>query len=181
MAQPEKIAPVKLFIGCIYKTEKQLLHAKDDLEAAFGPVDFESTPFSFSSPTHYYEKEMGQELLRKFYSFKSLIDPVSLSICKTKAFEIEQRFLKNDNRQINLDPGYIDFNKVVLASFKYASHKIHIGNQVWADLTLFYEKGRFKSFPWTFPDFREDRYYKTLFKIRELLKKDWRKCESLEM
>ena len=170
MSQPEKIIPVKLFAGLIYSDEKVLDSTRILLGEAFGEIDYRSKIFLFSTPTHYYEKEMGNNLKKIFFSFKKPVNPSELSRAKNITFEIEKKFETDGKRSVNIDPGYIDFNKVVLGSYKYGSQKIYIGENVWADITLFYEKGSFKNFPWTFPDFKDDRYYKALFEIRQLLK-----------
>jgi len=171
MSSPEKINPVKLFVGCIYSDENVLQNTKNLLEKKIGPFDFESDIFSFSTPTKYYENEMGENLKKIFLSFKNLVCPTFLADAKNITNDLENELSLNNRRTINLDAGYIDYNKVVLASYKYGSQKIYIGKNVWADLTLFYSKGTFSSFSWSFPDFKDDKYYKTLFKIRELLKK----------
>ena len=175
MSQPEKIAPAKLFLGLIFVNKSVLNTLKERVTKEFGPIDFESEIFNFSTPTHYYESEMGAPLKRMFLSFKNLIDPSKITFAKNRCAEIENEFSKEKRRRVNIDPGYIDFNKVVLASFKYGSRKIYIGDGVFADLTLFYEKGTFESLPWSFPDFKDGRYRKTLLEIRERLKKDWQK------
>jgi hypothetical protein len=170
MSSPEKINPVKLFTGMIYADEKVLERAKNKLKEKIGKIDFESPVFPFSTPTKYYEKEMGENLKKIFFSFENLICPTFLANAKNITNDLEKKLSVDTKRKINIDAGYIDFNKVILASYKYGAQKIYIGQKVWADLTLFYSKGTFSSFPWSFPDFRDDKYYKTLFKIRELLK-----------
>ena len=42
MSSPEKINPVKLFVGCIYSDENVLQNTKNLLEKKIGPFDFES-------------------------------------------------------------------------------------------------------------------------------------------
>jgi hypothetical protein len=172
VSQPETINPVKLFMGYIYNDESKLSEMKDKLIQMFGPIDYESRIFDFSTPTKYYEKDMGENLKKRFLSFKNLVDPMELVRAKVETDNLEQYFLKNETRTINIDAGYIDFNKVVLASYKYGSHKIYIGGKVYADLTLLYNKGSFTNFRWTFPDFRDEKYYKTLMEIRQLMKNE---------
>jgi hypothetical protein len=44
-------------------------------------------------------------------------------------------------RPVNLDPGFIEPSKLILASTKNFSHRIYIGNKMYAEVTLMYEKG----------------------------------------
>ena len=61
---------------------------------------------------------------------------------------------------------------MVLASFKGRENKIYVGEGVWADLTLYYQGGRYHPLPWTFPDFRTEAYHGILRQIRERYKQD---------
>ena len=67
---------------------------------------------------------------------------------------------------MNLDIGYLDHNKIVLASVKYAGQKIHLGDGIYADLIARYRGGRYQPFEWTVPDFRDGRYDGELAQIR---------------
>ncbi len=59
---------------------------------------------------------------------------------------------------MNLDPGYVELSKVVLASTKNFYHRILVADGIYAEVTMHYEAGAWRSFPWTFPDFRSGRY-----------------------
>jgi hypothetical protein len=56
---------------------------------------------------------------------------------------------------VNIDPGYLLFERFVLASGKNFSHRIYIGRQIYADLTLVFRKGAFETLPWTYPDYAD--------------------------
>ncbi len=64
----------------------------------------------------------------------------------------------------------MDYHKIVLASAKFGGQKIYIGKGIYADMTLWYEKGHYKSFPWTFLDFKDGLYEKVFLRIREIYK-----------
>jgi hypothetical protein len=83
---------------------------------------------------------------------------------------IEQEFASRGNRTVNLDPGYLDYYKVVLASAKFGGQKIYMRDGIYADMTLIHFKGKWESFAWGFPDFKSGIYDEVLSTIRNLYK-----------
>ncbi len=97
----------------------------------FGPLVLPSESYQFVA-TSYYEPEMGSSLTRHFYAFESLQSPAMLAEIKHETIEIEKKhFTKNGNRVVNLDPGYIDEVKIVLASTKPGGHKIALSQDIY--------------------------------------------------
>ena len=112
---------------------------------------------------------MGRGLKRRFYSFSESIKPDRLVDIKLLTNEIEDRFSRSadfPSRRINLDPGYISPAKLVLASTKNYSHRIYLAKGIYAEVTLYFEKGTFHSFPWTYPDYKSKEYLEIFNKIR---------------
>src|SRR5262249_42219216 len=72
-------------------------------------------------------------------------------------------------RPINVDPGYLTLSKLVLASTKDHAHRIHLGRGIHAEVTLAYRDGAWRAQPWTYPDFRSERYRRWLLEAREML------------
>ena len=70
-------------------------------------------------------------------------------------------------RPVNLDPGIIEPSKLVLASTKNFAHRIYIGDHMYAEVTMTYNRGKWESFPFTFPDFKSGRYNGFLSNVRE--------------
>ena len=167
--RPSAPDPVKLFVGILYSDETLLGQALQMLEEHHGPVDFRSDPVGFEV-TDYYREEMGGPIRRIFISFRDLIDPGRLAEIKIETNRIEDELAVDDRRKVNLDCGYMDVCKVVLASAKYNGQKIYLGEGIYADPTLHYEKGHFEPYPWSFPDFKEGRYEKIFLRMRELYK-----------
>lgn len=176
MAKPQPPLPVKLFVAALYRDDNVLAQAQTRLQQAFGPTDYVSAAFPFE-PGAYYTAEMGSPLHRIFYSFRELIDPGQLVECKLATNEIEEELTTEGRRRVNLDAGYLDYGKVVLASMKHHNQKVYLGRGVYADMNLLYEKGHFKPLEWTFPDFREGLYELTLRHIRSLYKADLRRLQ----
>lgn len=167
MANPE--APVKGFLSILITPtlNREELHKK--VAQSFGPPEMISPDYPFNL-TYYYAQEMGSPLWRYFYVFQGLQSAEKLVDWKKQGGKIEDVFRVEGKRRVNIDPGYVDYNKVVLGSAKPGGWKIYLGQEVWADMTLYYAKGSFIRFGWTFPDFREGLYDRFLLKIRQAYK-----------
>lgn len=130
------------------------------LTERYGPVRRASDiiPFTFSE---YYEEEMGKDLLRKFLVFANPIQADRLPEIKLFTNELEERYAAEDwpvKRPINLDPGYMNLSKLVLASTKDHAHRLYLGNGIFAEITLSYHGNAFHPMPWTYPDYRTEEY-----------------------
>lgn len=169
MREIKKPRPVKLFTAVFTSRIDLFEDVKRILEEEFGNIDFQSEIFPFEN-TNYYEKEMGKNLKKIFYFFKNLITPDEIVDTKIKTIEIEKRFMIQGKRQINIDPGYVELSKIVLVSTKDFSHRIYLGKGIYGEVTLFFKKGTFHIFPYTYPDYRTEGYIKTFIKAREILK-----------
>ena len=170
MGKIRQCQPVKLFIGFIFREEPFFEKAKQTLENKFGKIDFESSTFPFSH-TDYYQKEFGVHLKRKFISFKRLIPPDKLAKIKNQTNRIEQKLAQNQKRSVNLDPGYLNFSKVVLASTKDYGHRIYLRWGIYTEITLLYQNKAFHPLVWTYPDYRTGEYLDVFQKIREIYAK----------
>lgn len=144
------------------------------LENRFGALDFKGGFAPFDA-TDYYREEFGGDLHRGFASFRGLFDPAGLPVFKRAAADLESAWSAGGKRSCNLDAGYLDADKLVLASYKRGPCKLYLSDGVYADMLLKYAKGRFESLPWAFPDFKDGRYDRSLLAIREKLKSELRK------
>jgi hypothetical protein len=167
--KPSDPEAVKPFVAVLYSDKSLLERAVEMLVDQLGTVDYRSEPTPFTV-TDYYQEEMGEFILRIFLSFQRLVDPGNLAKIKIMTNEIEDRLAVDGLRKVNLDCGYMDVCKVVLASGKYNGQKIYLGQGIYADPTLHYEKGHFTAYPWSFPDFKTGQYEKIFLRIRELYK-----------
>lgn len=138
-----------------------------ELEAVFGAVDHRGTAHPFDR-TDYYEDEMGPGLRRMIISFEPLRPPTDLIRAKLDAYGIERRLGNGGMRRVNIDPGCMDYFKVVLASFKEGPQKIYLGSGVYADTVLMFHDGAYGPLPWSFPDFRDGTYSEDFSVIRKL-------------
>jgi len=152
--------PVKLFVGMLAGNIDLFEIAQAELVSEFGAVDATSDvmPFDF---TDYYADEMGPNLLRKFVGFSRPINPKDLATAKLFTNDLEERIseqLGSERRLVNLDPGYLSLSKLVLASTKDYSHRIYLGDGIFAEVTLHFSHNRFNPWPWTYPDYKTDAY-----------------------
>jgi hypothetical protein len=157
--------PVKLFVAVLFSTPEWLERGIVQLERQFGPVDLRGTPIPFDH-TSYYEPEMGTGLSRVLVGIQPLAAPEAIVAAKHAARELEAKLSEGGQRRVNLDVGYLDSFKVTLASFKGRGNKVYLGQDVWLDVQLYFEKGEWHALPWTFPDFRAGHYAADLFSLR---------------
>jgi hypothetical protein len=137
-----------------------------DLCNRHGEMDFRSASLPFEY-TDYYEEEMGRPLYRLFVSFQRLIRSEDLREIKLHAGELEAKYCTSEGkRRLNLDPGYVTGPAFILATSKNYAHRIHLGNGVFAQQELLFEKKRVRTLDWTYPDYRAVEYQDVLQRIR---------------
>lgn len=156
---------VMLFMG-VLSTKGFPEKLRQNLEANFGPIRSVSQPFPFSF-TDYYVPEMGEGIERFFVSFSRLISPDALSWAKTVTNEIEKEWEEDGGRKINLDPGTLSEANIVLATTKNRAHRIAIGGNLYAELTLMYQNHTYQSFPWTYSDYKSSIVQEILLSFRK--------------
>jgi len=158
---------VKLIIGFIFKNEAIFIKSKNILCKKFGRVDFESPEINFNHTDH-YKREMGGGLKKKFISFARLISMQDLSKIKLYTNKLEHKFSINKMRQINIDPGYLDSAKLVLATTKDYAHRIFLSKGIFGEVTLTYRGSSFVDNDWTYTDYRSKEYIKIFNQMRSL-------------
>lgn len=177
MTNPPSPEPVKYFVAILWADENALPDAYELLTTRGGVIDFSGVDRLFDL-SDYYEPEMGAHLHRRLVSFETLRSPGELADAKRACIQMEQSIAGPSGRRVNLDVGYLDHNKLVLASVKAAGQKIYLSQGIYADLVARYSDGRYQPFAWTFPDFKDGRYDEELAKLRELYLtqlKEWRR------
>ena len=163
-------APVKSFAMVLSSSEGALEEALRMLGERWGAPDHVGRALPFDV-TDYYEREMGPGLVRRAVSFERLAPPERLVERKVEAMEVEDALRgTGGGRRANIDPGYVDLQKVVLASSKEGPWKIHLGRGVHADLVARVVKGRLEPSPGAFADFRSGVYEEDLLAIRRIYK-----------
>lgn len=152
MSQLKPPNPAKLIIGAFMQEKDLFEPVARRLADRYGPIDLVSHWFSFDY-TDYYAREMGADLFRRVVSFEKLIGQDELADIKLFTNSLEAEFAAGNARRINIDPGYLLPERLVLATGKNFAHRIYIGKQIYADLTLIYQNGEYRALAWTYPDY----------------------------
>lgn len=159
----------KLIIGVIYHDEEVLREAMRILVEEFGEVDLVSEEFSFSGEfSTYYDEEIGGEGFRRIYSFKNTVAPDRQADIKIRTNEIEASFSVDGKRKINLDPGFINHGRLMLATTKETGFRVPLKDGIYTELTLFYARGAWQKFPWTYRDYQSERVQRFITEVREI-------------
>ncbi|MCD6416427.1 MAG: DUF4416 family protein [Planctomycetes bacterium] len=171
MGEVSRPEPVNLICAVLAGREDWLAAGKARLVEAFGPIDLESEHWPFRH-TDYYREEMGGGLIRVIYSFQDLIGPGDLAAVKHTTNRLEKELagsLKDaPARPLNLDPGYVEASKMVLATTKNYSHRVYLGDGIYGESTLRWRGGRFEPWEWTYPDYSSPGYMAFFARVRGL-------------
>lgn len=145
---------VKLIIGILARNQGFLENSLLLLEESLGKIQLKTPviPWNFST---YYQEELGPDLIRSWVAFLGIFPPDGLKEFKKKTIALEEQLKdKEGKRPVNLDPGILTLHNLVLATTKDYSHRIYLGDDIYAEVTLIYHQGRFQPLPWTYPDYR---------------------------
>jgi len=171
MGSIRAFTPVKLFVGVLVSDASLIPRVDARLQERFGPADHRSSviPFRF---TDYYTSQMGETIDRVFISFENLIDAALLPQIKHQTNSMEEHFSSESgvavSRPVNLDPGYLENAKIVLASTKNFYHRMYLGNGIFGEVTMHFKNHSFEYFPWTYPDYQSREYVEFFLKLRQI-------------
>jgi hypothetical protein len=168
MSQPRAAQQAKLIAGLLFGDFQIQENALLGLEQEFGALDFLTEPEPFTYTT-YYEREMGAGLYRQTIAFLNLLSPEILPDVKLLTNALEQKLAVSGSRRVNIDPGLLSEERLILASGKNFTHRIYLRSGIYADLTLIYQKGRYLSLPWTYPDYQTPRILHFFGALRQKL------------
>ncbi len=166
MSRPTHPEPVKI-VSSIFSGDTDMLHAAvNALSEEWGAIDYISavSPFAY---TDYYETELGSSLVRRFVSFETLVPPETLPDMKLFTNKIEEVYTCNDDRLVNIDPGYLSQAHLILATGKAYTHRPYLRDGIYADLTLIFTNHSFRRLEWTYPDYAHQETIAMFNNIRE--------------
>ena len=164
------IPRVKLICAVTYGEGFDIDDIMYSLEVAFGSVDGKSKIIEFDH-TDYYTPEMGPNLKKVLLSFDQNFQAAELWMAKRTAIDIEEMYKRDHKRRINIDPGYLETSKLVLASTKNFSHRIYLNQGIFGEVTLIFSDNAFQKLPWTYPDYLDPDFLQFLTQTRLDLKR----------
>ncbi|MFO0842223.1 MAG: DUF4416 family protein [Gemmataceae bacterium] len=172
MADPRPPVPVLLVVAAFSRHVTLLEQARRALEGLYGPVGRSSAVYSFDQ-TRYYEAAMGADLRKQLWAFTDLIAAERLAEIKHRTNALERELAEGyaEGRPVNLDPGYLVLGKFVLATTKDQAHRVYLRDGIFAEVTLHYQDGSYRPWPWTYADYRIEEVVSFLNDAREFYKR----------
>ncbi len=159
------IPRVKRIAGILFPDEELLRWSVERLTEIWGTPEILSSPVPFDKTDYYHE--IAPNLSRAFACFPGLVDPEGLADWKHEAIVIEA-MSRQPVRAVNIDPGYVDGARLVLASTKDHAHRIYLRDGIFAEVTMRYRFRKWQTFDYTFPDFASGVYDEFLSSVRKL-------------
>jgi len=169
---------VKLITGVLYpdddRGEGWFAWTLEKLEALWGEQENVSSPVPFTA-TDYY-RDIAPRLMRRFICFEGLAQAAELPDWKRASIGVETE--SRNPRIVNIDPGYVDGARLVLASTKDHAHRIYLRDGIFAEVTMRFKFGKWTPFDYTFPDFASGVYDEFLSAARESWLGDKRRAKQ---
>ncbi len=175
MGSPRTARPVRLFCSIISGDRDTIRRTRQRLTRVFGPLALESPIMPFDH-TLYYEAEMGADLQNEFLLFENPIGPDALVDLKINTNELEREFSRqilSVARPVNIDPGYLDHTKLVLATTKDRPHRIYLSHGIYAEVTLHFQSGAWQHSAWTYASYRTPEAIEFMNAARALALRDF--------
>lgn len=148
--------PGLLVAGVLYNSQEALSEAETEIQRIFGPILEKTVPVPFGRFTDYYQKEMGGDISKTYWAFSEPFLRGKLVEAKLSANRIERKLCVGEKRRVNLDPGLLTPESLVLASSKPYSHRVYICKGIYCEVTLIFRRnGMVEFLPWTYPDYRD--------------------------
>ena len=163
-------APGRLICSVAYAQIDALADCLQRLENQFSPVQFETLDIPFTGEPRHHE-EMGQQLIRRFFSFEKQVGLDRLADLKRLCRKIEAGFADEVDdylfRAVNVDPGIMTPENVTMASSEGKNYRIYLTSGVYAQVELIWSRGQFVQLPWTNPDYTHPEALDLFHRVRE--------------
>ncbi|UCG39806.1 MAG: DUF4416 family protein [bacterium] len=143
-------------MGVLYSQDDALEEAEERVAEIFGSPGQRTGTVPFQQYTGYYDREMGHDVKRFFLSLGGSFQRGALAEAKLATNRIERDMALSGRRVVNLDPGLLTPESLILATTKPYYHRIYLAKGIYAELTLIFRKGSYEPLRWTYPDYREE-------------------------
>ncbi len=153
-------------MAIMYSDSEVYSKVKDILKKIYGDISLEGGEYDFNF-TDYYLDEFGANLKKRFVLFEDLIETKLISQIKIDLIKLESSMSEQGKRIINIDPGYITENEVIVPSTKPLPHRTPLEHELFADKQLEFKDSEVITFRHTFADYKvnQDFFLKCLGKI----------------
>jgi hypothetical protein len=172
--RPPTTLDALLVIAAFSRHAEALEWGRHRVQELFGPIGMQSEPYSFHH-TAYYTSTMGSDLQKQLWVFERLARLDSLALYKVATIRLEEELAVcgafSEVRPLNLDPGFLNLGKFMLATTKDKDHRLYLRNGIFAEVTLRYCDKEYVPWPWTYADYRDDQVRDFLNRAREYYKK----------
>jgi len=159
-----------LFFALLYRSDDTVFESvKSEIESKWGKTVAELRPEIFPMK-EYYSKEMGTPLSRIYLVIEGKFEREALVESKLWSMKKESETAIEGKRAINIDPGLICLEQLLLISTKPYSHRIYLKDNLYAELTYQFQDKKFTPLPWTYPDYVESEVIEFFTKSRDLQK-----------
>ncbi|HUV29923.1 MAG TPA: DUF4416 family protein [Acidobacteriota bacterium] len=170
MARIQIPPPGRLVISIIYSHIDAVADSLVQLEKQFGRIQCETVDIPYTHNDKYSE-EMGEGLMRRFFSFEKPVARDALPEIKAACRKIERQLGDRVDdytfRTVNIDPGILSPDNLVMASHREYNHRIYLARGVFAETQLIWARGKFTRLPWTSPDFCHDEAVDFFLRVRQ--------------
>ncbi len=181
MGESREHRPVLLILAVFSRYPDAIQWARQTAAEKWGDVAIASEVLPFEQTT-FYESEMGAGLKKQLLAFERFQSPASLAQWKHQSNQWEAEYatrgLHDESRPLNVDPGYLTEAKLVLASTKDRDHRLYLSDGIFAEVTLYYYRGAWKSRPWTYPDFQSSEYHEFFDRCRGYLRERYKRDKT---
>ena len=159
MAELRLVEPVVRICAVISRHAEAHEWAMTRLSDQWGDLA-ETESASAGEMGRFYRETMGDGLTKTLIAIETFADPAGLSDWKTLSnqweAEYKARSQHDEERPLNLDPGYLSQAKLVLATIKDRDHRIYLRDGIFAEVTLNYVGKKWIHHRWTYPDYRTE-------------------------
>jgi hypothetical protein len=165
VSRPREPLPAALVASLLSAREEPIDEALGLMTARFGPLAEAGEPLPFEE-TAYYAAELGRPLVRRLARFAPLVAQDTLAEIKLACLEIEGHLSVAGRRRVNIDPGLLTAERLILATGKNYTHRVPLKGGIFADLTLIFAGVSFRPLPWTYPDYASEAMISLLNRLR---------------